>query len=108
MDNQLQLDAIREICPDALLWKDGGQEVIYLPAFSFPTREGEKVSDLLLVPTPHSGYPSRLFFKNQIVAAPNWQMKVVCGQQWYAVSWAHMPENLTWPQLLAGHLRAML
>jgi hypothetical protein len=109
MDDIDQFNAIQSDWPSAQLWSEGGKGVVFLPAFSFPTRSGERVADLLLVPFPFAGYASRLLFSEPVASdGLNWSPVVACAKTWQAVSWSHLPENLSWRQLLAAHLRAVL
>jgi len=109
MDAQMELESLKVMCEGATLWTEGGQPIAYLPSFRFPTREGERVMDLLLVPFTHTGYETRLFFRDMATKMPPpWTQVPVCGQSWWGLSWRGVQANLPWPQMLAAHLRAVL
>lgn len=107
MDAAAELETLRAMCEDAEMWTESGQPVAYLPKFRFKVRDEERVADLLLVPFAHSGYETRLFFRQPQTTDQAWYNIVVCGQSWYAVSWRGVMPDLPWRQILAAHLRAL-
>lgn len=107
MDPATELDTLSAMCEGAEIWTESGQSVAYLPRFRFTVRGEERVADLLLVPFAHSGYESRLFFRQPQTTDQVWYNIVVCGQPWHALSWRGVMPNHSWRQILAAHLRAL-
>lgn len=107
MDAAAELETLRAMCEGAEKWTEGGQPVAYLPRFRFKVQGEERVADLLLMPFAHSGYETRLFFREPQTTDQAWSTIVVCGQPWHAVSWRGVMPDLPWRQILAAHLRAL-
>jgi hypothetical protein len=108
MDADAELDTLKPMCEGASLWSEGGQPVAYLPNFRFQTSAGEKMMDLALVPFAHSGYSTRLFFREiPLQGGLQWTQFTVCGQSWWTRSWNGVPSTLPWIQMLAAHLRSV-
>ncbi|UFW90474.1 hypothetical protein BjapCC829_18830 [Bradyrhizobium barranii] len=92
----------------AVLLAEGGQPVVMMPAFSFTAGGHVQTMDLLLVPSAHSGYITRLFFARQIAGrGSNWKEHRVVERNWWAPSWNHVPVSLPWTKMLLAHLRAV-
>lgn len=99
---------LKAMHPAAVLIKEGGKPVAFLPAFGFTAGTATHRMDLLLVPFAHSGYVTRLFFERQIEGrGSNWKQLRVAERNWWAPSWNHVPANLPWTQMLLAHLRAV-
>lgn len=85
-----------------------GQETIYLLEYlRLPVDCSPAEVDVLLCPFPRDGYPSRLYFAQQINCSfqRNWNFYgIVAGRHWYAFSWKVEPANLTLRKILLGHL----
>lgn len=108
MDAATELDTLKSMCPGAAIWSEGGQAAAYLPSFRFQTGEGERTMDLLLVPFAHSGYSTRLFFKEvPLQGGVHWTQHTVCGQAWWTRSWNGVLATLPWLQILGAHLRSV-
>jgi|SRR6266446_9162782 len=101
-----EFEKIREVWPGAQLRSDGGNAV-YLPAFEFSCGGRAVTMDLLLYPHSHSGYVTRLFFRQALARGPNWQSHLVCGETWCAPSWNNVHPNQPWVSMLANHLKAV-
>lgn len=100
--------AIKAIHERCRLLQEGGQPVLLLEDFPFRTGETSERMDLLLLPSTHSGYPTRLFFARAIMArASNWGQHQVVGRTWWAPSWNYVQASMTWPAMLCAHLRAV-
>jgi len=64
--------------------------------------------DLLLHPSHHSGYDTRLFFERSIEGkGTNWNQHRVADRNWWAPSWKNVKPHLTWTAMLCEHLRAV-
>jgi hypothetical protein len=92
----------------AVLLKEGGNPLVLLPKFSFRAGNRDETMDLLLHPSIHSGYVSRLFFERQVGGkGANWTQHRVGERNWWAPSWKDVKPNLPWTAMLCEHLRAV-
>lgn len=99
------LKALHEACR---LLREGGKPVILLPGFSFRAARAAQCMDLLLYPSGHSGYATRLFFESAIAGrGSNWTQHRVIDRNWWAPSWKDVPESMPWLNMLSAHLRAV-
>jgi hypothetical protein len=104
----LELNALRQICPGAAILKEGGKPVVLLPDAKFESAGQPQKMTLLLVPFEHTGYSTRLFFQRKIEGrGANWNQHRVVDQQWWTPSWNNVPASLPWPAILLAHLRAV-
>ena len=93
----------------AVLLKEGGKPVAWLPAFSFTAAGRSETMDLLLMPFEHSGYTTRLFFERKIDGrGNNWTQHCVADHNWWTPSWNNVPASWPWPEILCAHLRAVV
>ncbi|MGH9451205.1 MAG: hypothetical protein ACRD11_11810 [Terriglobia bacterium] len=109
-DPTAELAAIQAMHPTACLHTEGGKTVVLLPDFRF--RVGAKTVQmaLLLHPSPHSGYATRLFFEQKLEGAgqsQNWTEHTVLGRKWWAPSWKDVVAAQPWTSMLGAHLRAV-
>jgi hypothetical protein len=101
--------ALQALHPSSKLLREGGKPVVLLPGFSFTAAGAEQRMDLLLHPSQHSGYVTRLFFDRVIEGrGANWTAHRVIDRQWWAPSWKDVPEAMAWPAMLCAHLRAVV
>ena len=100
-------EKIRQIWPRAELRSEGGHTAVYLPAFAFLSGGQTITMDLLLYPRAHSGYVTRLFFRQALARGANWRSHFVCGETWWAPSWNNVQPNQSWVSMLANHLKAV-
>jgi hypothetical protein len=61
--------AIRELHPSATLHTEGGNPVVLLPDVRFTAAGSSVQMSLLLYPSSHSGYVTRLFFEQGLAGA---------------------------------------
>lgn len=90
-------------------FEESGYVYVYIPGLKMPPGCTPEQTDALLCPQPHSGYPSRLFFKEAIQASKvvNWNGQVfVLGHQWHAFSYNYV-ENMSQVNMVINHLRGM-
>ncbi|ABI69540.1 hypothetical protein [Syntrophomonas wolfei] len=89
---------------------EAGYCFIYIPGLNMPPGCAPEKTDALLCPMPHSGYTSRLFFKDRIqtVKQVNWNGEVfVLGHKWYAFSYQNI-ENMPMLDMVINHLRGLV
>ena len=102
------LAGLRLLSPDCHLLHEGGNPVVLLPGFPFRAGDRDMKMDLLLHPSAHSGYVTRLFFAEQVQGkGANWNRHRVVDREWWAPSWKDVPPTLPWTSMLAEHLRAV-
>lgn len=103
------LDALKALHGDCQLLREGGVPVVLLRQCAFRAVDGADMRmDLLLHPSAHSGYTTRLFFERAIrERAGNWNQHRVVDREWWAPSWQNVQANLSWPSMLCAHLRAV-
>lgn len=108
-DIDTQLQKIQTIHPDAARLSEGGIPIVFLPNFTFQAKEGIMAMDLLLYPSSHSGYPTRLFFEQRLQGkeACRWSEHYVAGRNWWAHSWDGVAASLPWLKILFAHLEAV-
>ncbi|MBN9248192.1 MAG: hypothetical protein J0I81_12250 [Hyphomicrobium sp.] len=100
--------ALQKLHPACVLLKEGGVPAVLLQKFSFRAANIDVTMDLLLYPSAHSGYTTRLFFERQIAGtASNWNQHRVAEREWWAPSWQNVQASLPWPAMLCAHLRAV-
>lgn len=90
--------------------EEAGYTYVYIRGLKMPPGCTPGQTDVLLCPSAHSGYTSRLFFKDQIQTPKsiNWNGQVfVLGQQWYAFSFNNV-QSIPLTQMVINHLRGMV
>jgi hypothetical protein len=91
-------------------FEEGGYVFVYIPGLKMPPGCTPMQTDALLCPQSHSGYPSRLFFREAIQTskAVNWNGQAfVLGHQWHAFSYNGV-ENMSQVNMVINHLRGMI
>ena len=103
------LKEIRDICPGATLYSEGGFMYIHLPGLKIPVNDKEPlIRDGLLCLQTHSGYPTRLFLSEQIPGkGKNWSVHRILDKTWHTWSWNYVPPDDRPAAVLAQHLRAL-
>lgn len=99
-----------EIGPGVRVFDESGYSYIYIPGLKTPSGCTPERTDALLCPQPHSGYPSRLFFKDRIQTSKtlNWNGQAyVLGHQWHAFSYNHV-QNMSLLAMVMNHLRGLV
>jgi hypothetical protein len=110
-DTASEFAAIQAMHPNASLHTENKMPVVLLPDFKF--RAGSKTLQmaLLLHPSFHSGYATRLFFEQKLEGVgktQNWAMHTVLSRPWWAPSWKDVTPEQPWTSMLGAHLRALL
>lgn len=109
-DIAAEFAAIQAMHPSATLHTENKMSVVLLPDFKF--RAGTKTVQmaLLLHPSTHSGYVTRLFFEQKLEGAGqsnNWTIHTVLSRTWWAPSWQNVVPEQPWTSMLGAHLRAV-
>lgn len=108
IDPQAGVAALRAFHSDSVLIMEGGNPVVLLRNFFFRAADADARMDLLLHPSAHSGYTTRLFFEKPIEGrGANWNRHRVAEREWWAPSWQNVQDSLSWPAMLCAHLRAV-
>ena len=90
--------------------EESGYVYLYIPGLKMPPGCAPERTDALLCPDLHSGYPSRLFFKERIQTPKpvNWNGQVfVLGEQWHAFSYNDV-KDMPLLGMVMSHLRGMV
>lgn len=107
-DADSEYQQLKKVHPSAVLLKEGGVPVVLLPEFLLSTRGKSLTMDLLLHPSSHSGYVTRLFFQQKIDGVgDNWTTHRVIERQWWAPSWKDVIPAQPWTSMLCAHLWAV-
>lgn len=106
-DAASEFEKVKSIHGAALLLKEGGVAVVLLPDYPFRSGGKDMAMTVLLHPSQHSGYATRLFFERQLMVAGNWTTHRVLERDWWAKSWKDVLPTLPWTAILCEHLRAV-
>lgn len=107
-----QVEELKATYPLARSAEEAGIVYILIPKFPLPPGCTPIVVDVLLCPTAdRHGYPSRLFFAQQVQSQKplNWNTNNVriLERNWFAYSWKITQQGLRLMQILALHLKAL-
>lgn len=109
MDPNLEFLALKGLHESALLLTEGGNPVVLLPTFQFRVDGKDMRMDLLLHPSFHTGYETRLFFKERVDGkGQNWTQHQVIGRAWWTPSWQGVSAEQPWSAMLCAHLRVVI
>ena len=113
MDVASEFAALKEMHPAAVLHTEGSKPVILLPATKFRAGGAAMQMNLLLYPSAHSGYATRLFFERKILGTAqnwtdgNWSQHTVLSGSWWTPSWKDVSPEQPWTSMLMAHLRSV-
>jgi len=110
LNQETEFAALKAMSPLAVLHTEGGVPVVLLPNFKFRAGTGSVQMNLLLFPSNHSGYVTRLFFERKLEGSglsQNWTQHTVLGSSWWAPSWKDVSPEQPWTSMLGAHLRAV-
>lgn len=85
-----QMAELQRFYPDAKVIPEGGIEFIYIPNLKLPSGCTPEIVEALLCPVHRDGYPTRLFYSQQIANIPpkNWNGNIrICDRSWVSYSW---------------------
>jgi hypothetical protein len=107
-----QIEELKAAFPAVFAAEEGGTVYFLIPGFGLPAGIFPPAVDVLLCPTAdRHGYPSRLFFSQQVQTPRplNWNTNGVriLERLWYAYSWKINQSGVRLLQILALHLRAI-
>jgi hypothetical protein len=100
---------LKPYCNNVGVAEEAGCTLYLLEGLRFPGGCIPASTDVLLCPDPRDGYPTRMYFKQQIQSpyARNWNMStVILGATWHAFSWRVEYDGKSLVRLLLGHLEA--
>lgn len=106
-----QLEELKaQFGPGVREFEEGGHVYLYIPGLKMPPGCTPEITDALLCPQTHSGYTSRLFFKERIQTTKqvNWNGQfLILGVQWYAFSYNYI-KDMPLMNMIMSHLRGMV
>ena len=108
---QEQIEELKRAFGNVQLGEEG--EYVFLQILSLQLPDGcePKIVDVLLCPMQRDGYPSRLFFSEEIKTpvSRNWNTQNVriLERNWWAFSWKLKHTDLRLIQLVSAHLRGL-
>lgn len=104
-----EVEELGRVFPGVERYSEGGEEFFLLPAVRLPNGCSPQQTDLLLCPTARDGYPSRLYFAEQVQApiTLNWNGSYTIERQWHAFSLRIEESGLRLAQIAKAHLRAL-
>lgn len=108
---QDQIDELKGLCSGLSLIAEAGMQYLLIQTLVLPKGCEPPQLDVLLCPTARDGYPSRLFFAQQVKGPRpfSWNANGVrIGERhWHAFSWRIGGSNLRLAQILTSHLSAL-
>ena len=113
MDAATEFAALKELHPAAAIHQEGGNPVVLLPDTKFRSAGVGIQMNLLLHPSTHSGYDTRLFFEHKILGTAqnwkddNWTQHTVLSRSWWTPSWRYVSPDQPWTSMLMAHLRSV-
>lgn len=105
-----ELAELEHLYPGAKQREEGGTVFYYLPTLPLPAGCTPAQIEALLCPTPRDGYPSRLYFAQQVQGpvGRNWNTTSrIFERDWYAFSWSGVPQARL-KDLVGAYMRALL
>jgi hypothetical protein len=107
-----QIEELKAGFPSVFSAEEGGIPYFLIPNLPLPSGSSPPAVDVLLCPTAdRHGYPSRLFFAQQVRSPRplNWNTNGVriLERNWFAYSWKINQPGLRLIQILALHLKAL-
>lgn len=103
-----ELVLLQDLCSGAVLVKEGGKDLVYLPRYTF-TAVAQRVSmDLVLYPYERDGYKTRVFYERKVEGrCNNWNLFRVIDRQLWTPSWNDVSADQPWFRILLAHLEPL-
>lgn len=105
-----QLETLKLVSPGVMQAEEAGAVLFMLPQLNLPPGCTPAQVDVLLCPSARDGYPSRLYFAQQVASTTqrNWNGQwFVLERHWYAFSWKVTAGGLNLVQILQEHLEGL-
>jgi hypothetical protein len=104
-----ELEALREVSPQASLFQEGCVTGVLLPSTKLVTPGGTRVMDTVLCPRGLAGYVTRLLLATRIPEKNNlnWQQVMLLGRVWQTWSWNAISPGQPWIRIFAEHARLL-
>ena len=109
MATETDLRELDQLCEGAKEYAEFGLNYVLLPQLRLPGGCTPAVLDALLCLSPRDGYPTRLYFAQQVSSKNglNWNSNVAILQRsWFAYSWNYVASGRP-IEVLAQHLKAL-
>lgn len=110
MASEAEIRELDQLCAGAKEYTEFGNVYIFLPQLRLPDGCTPAVVDALLCLSSRDGYPTRLFFAQQIASknSRNWnaQNVAILQRNWFAYSWKDVASGRP-IEVLAQHLKAL-
>jgi hypothetical protein len=110
MATEGDLRELDQLCGGAKEYTEFGLNYVLLPQLRLPSGCTPAVLDALLCLSPRDGYPTRLYFAQQVTSKSslNWnaQNVAILQRSWFAYSWNYVATGRP-IEVLAQHLKAL-
>jgi hypothetical protein len=110
MPSEAELRELDQLCNDPKGFTEFDRNYVLLPQLRLPDGCTPAVVDALLCLSARDGYPTRLFYAQQIMSskALNWnaQNVPILQRNWFAYSWNYVASGRP-IEVLAQHLKAL-
>src|SRR6185312_12293996 len=93
LDEMVELE---RLYPGVKRCEEGGALFYYIPILLLPSGCIPTQTEALLCPTPRDGYPSRLYFAQQVQGPVTLNWNTTCRileHTWHAFSWSGVPDG---------------
>jgi len=108
---QDQIEELKRAFGKVQYGEEGGYVFLLIPSLHLPEGCKPEIVDALLCPMERDGYPSRLFFSEEVVPLKprNWNAKNVriLESNWWAFSWRLNHPKLRLIQMVGAHLKGL-
>lgn len=105
MDEDEEFARVQRLFPQAQKLVHGGKTVVLIQGAVVQAAGVDRKIDLLLYPHSDLGYPTRLFYAEQLSFGQNWSAHTLCQRQWWSPSRDGVQPTHHWDAILAMHLR---
>lgn len=100
-----ELSKLLEKFPNAQVQNEGGHTYIRIPRAPIKVGEDIQIFQLLLCPSAHSGYETRLFLDRPVPGkGQNWKRFLILGETWHACSFRGVTADNCYLSILLCHL----